>query len=735
MSPSDKIEKRHRSRQAYVYIRQSTPQQVVEHLESQALQYQLVQRAQRLGWTEGQIVVVDEDLGRSAVGSRQRSGFQRLVAAVSLNEVGIILVTDVSRLARNCADWYHLLDLASLCGVLLCDANGVYEPRHYDDRLLLGLKGAFSEAQWYTMRQQLCAAQMNKARRGELWLRLPVGYERLADGRVVMSADAEVQGSLRLLFSQFERLGSARAVLRYFLAGQLRLPRLRPTGRHTGQVVWEAPSYQAIYAILKQPAYAGAYAYGKLHREHLPGQQEKVAVRHLAREEWPVLIHDAYPAYITWELFERNQQQLAQNAQALPFGPSAAREGLALLSGIVYCGRCGRPMHARYHNRPAYLCDHDNLAYDGPRCQRCTVSHVDPAVTALFLQALQPAQLEAALAVLSEVAAERERLAGQWHKRLERAAYDVELARRRYEQVDPALRLVAGELERQWEEALQRQLALSVEWAAVQEEMLQPLSTEEQARIRRLAEDVPALWHAPTTTMAERKRLLRCLVRDVTLTTSPDRATTTIAIRWQTSTATTCQVERPQPGRALNRPLLARLAELAQRYPDEQVAAIMNKEGLPTANGLPWTRLRVRGVRAKHAIPTACPALSAGDTPRGDGLVKISQAARRFGATTSVVCDWFRRGLLVGRQPKKHSPLWLRLTEADIRRYDGSTGWQEGMVPLADAPAAFHLSPADFRQRVQDGRLLTYRIHHENRWRWYVQSATPIPLTPKSDSQ
>jgi DNA invertase Pin-like site-specific DNA recombinase len=375
MNRHPKIQAAHLERQAYVYIRQSSLQQVEQHLESQDLQYQLTQRAHALGWCPPQTVVIDDDLGKSAASATHRHGFQELVAAVALGHVGIILVTDVSRLARNCSDWYQLLDLASVYATLISDASGVYDPRIFDDRLLLGLKGTFSEAQWYTMRTQLHSARLNKARRGELALRLVVGYDRLANGQVVLIPDQEVQNALHLVFEQFERLGSARAVLRYWRDERLQLPRRIPSGPDRGEIEWVRPAYQIIYHILKNPAYAGAYAYGRHHTLRLPGAQVQAARRTRPLEEWTVLIQDAFPGYITWEQYMRNQKRLRENAQGMQGSQGAPREGVALLAGIVWCGRCGRRMHSRYRDKPAYVCEETNRQYHEPRCQHSTVAH------------------------------------------------------------------------------------------------------------------------------------------------------------------------------------------------------------------------------------------------------------------------------------------------------------------------------------------------------------------------
>jgi len=722
-SQQARIQRQHLERQAVIYIRQSTAQQVDEHLESQDLQYRLQQRALDLGWPQQRILVIDDDLGKSAIAADQRFGFQNLLALVGLNQVGLILVTDVSRLARNCADWYHLLDLASLCGALLCDMSGLYDPRIYNDRLLLGLKGVFSEAQWHAMRQHLYAALLNKARRGELNLRLPVGYERLENGEVVKTPDLEVQGALNMLFKQFQRLGSAGAVLRYFRDHKLQLPRKWYIGPDSGQLEWVNPSYSLIYHTLKQPVYAGVYTYGKSHRERLPGAEGKILVRKLPVEDWPVLIHDACPAYISWQQFLDNQARLAENAQGLHFSRGAARDGEALLSGIVFCARCGRKMRALYKRSPAYVCQHERQTHGGPTCQYFSVSHIDPLVAARFLQALQPAQLEIALAAAAEVEAQRQQTAEQWRKRLQRAQYEVDLARRRYEQVEPERRLVTAELARLWEEKLQEQQDLQQQWLQVQRRELRPLTAAEIEQIRQLAHDLPALWQAQTTTHCERKRLLRCLIESVTLDRFSAPNHSLIHIRWRTGASETLQVERPGSGRQPAHALHERIRELAQTHPDDEIVRILNAQGVTTADGLEWNLPRIRGVRAKHNIPTACPAQFAAPGPRGDGLVNSKEAAQLLNVTPSMINDWYRRGLLVGHQRRPGTPLWLRMDAAAIARYDGSAATDPDLIPLAQAPARLGLAPDQLAAAVHAGQVFTYRLRYGNHWRWWVKQS------------
>lgn len=725
MNANPKIQSQHLERQAYVYIRQSSMRQVAENLESQDLQYQLAQRAQGLGWSAVQVVVIDDDLGKSAISASDRSGFHTLVSAVGLAKVGIILVTDVSRLARNCTDWYQLLDLASLCGTLIGDSSGVYDPRDYNDRMLLGLKGTFSEAQWYHMRMHLFAALLNKARRGELAIRLPIGFERAADGKIVLSADQEVQSAIRLVFAQFDRLGSARAVMLWLHEQHLQLPRAVQYGPDAGQIEWVKPSYQAIYRILKHPAYAGAYTYGKHESTRLPGSERKIIIRPLPRSEWRVCIQNAFPGYIAWEQYLANQTRLTINAQGTNWQQGVARGGQALLQGLVWCGRCGRRMKLRYSNQPSYVCEDANKDFGEARCQNFMVPHIDQAVTRLFLEVVQPAQIEMALAAMEQIEAQRQQLAQQWQQRRERARYEADLARRRYAQVDPDNRLVAAELERRWEEKLQEVQRLEREWAEAQSRELKPLSEEDKTLIRQLASDIPALWASPTTTVAERKRLLRCLIESVTLNAVSQPGFSRVVITWHTGTTSEVMVERPRAGCHTDKVIVARVAELAQHLPDDQIAACLNGEQIPTVTGKPWNRSRIENVRKLHGIPTACPYFTRTPGPRGDGLTAASEAAERLGTSASMIAYWFRKGWIIGHQRKHQAPVWVRLSDADFQRWCGTMALQDDFIPITEAPAILGCTAQQLRDDIQAGRLLTYRLRVNHRWRWFVQPSDP----------
>jgi DNA invertase Pin-like site-specific DNA recombinase len=716
----NKIDERHLKRQAYVYIRQSSLRQVEENLESQDMQYQLVNRARELGWGAGQIVVIDDDLGKSGASSQERAGFQNLVAAVGLRRVGIVLVTDVSRLARNCADWYQLLNLASFFDTLISDSSGIYNPQQINDRMLLGMKGTFSEMQWYQMREQLGAARLNKAKRGELRTRLPTGYEWREDGRVVKTPDEEVRSRIEVIFRQFQRFGSGRAVLKYLQEHELKIPRRIHTGVGKGRLRWERASSGAVYEILKNPTYAGSYTYGKTHHTHLPGDSKCIRLERKAQAEWTVLIQDAFEGYISWVEYMHNQEKLAENGRSVFQSQGAPLKGDGLLQGMVLCAKCGRRMHVAYNRHTAYVCRTANALYGEPRCQHFTAPLIDEAVSQLFLHAVTPARLEAALGAAAEIEQERQRLGEQWQQRLERARYQVELARRRYEQVDPDNRLVASALERDWEAQLQMLAELEKAWEKAQAELIVPLDTYEIARIQSLAADLPALWQADTTTNVDRKRLLRCLIQDVTLDSFSDPKITQVFVRWYTGASTHLQVPRPQPGRRANQSLLERVVALAQTCSDQQIAERLNAEGRTTPTGLAWTRARVFGLRRKNHI--ASYSQSQQPTPGADGRYTIQQVALLMQYSPTTIHQWFLNGFLVGLQPDPRSPIWLRFDAADRLRLNASIPYDPAsMIPYPQAPDYFQLTPAQLHQAFLDGRLTPLRVMIFNRPRWVVQ--------------
>ncbi len=496
------------------------------------------------------------------------------------------------------------------------------------------------------------------------------------------------------------------------------------------EVIWVRPTFAAIYALLKNPAYAGAYAYGKIHRTHLPGEAHKVITHPVPLPDWPVLRQDAFPGYIAWDTYLANQQRLAENAAGIHWKRGAPREGLALLQGIAICGRCGRLLHVHYTHAPAYVCDHATQQYGDKRCQTFTVAYIDPFIEQLFLQAVQPARLQAALAALDQIEAHRQSLLLQWKQRIERARYEAVLTQRRFLRVDPENRLVAASLERDWEAALHEVARLEQDFAHFQPQQLPPLSAADRQSILDLATDLPTCWqHAAP---ADRKRLLRCLIRDVTLDAFSRPGFSRILLRWHTGATTPLDVPRPRHGTPPATAVAERVRALAQTLTDDQIAAHLNAAGFPTATGLPWTLDRVRAVRRKHHISTACPLGTPTAGPRGDGLVKSAEVAQRLGMNLCMVSQWFQQGFITGHQRKPGGWLWIRLTDADLHRLDGSALWQPAMIPFLDAPQILGVSTTQLRAMLEAGTLTAFRIKNQGTWRWFL---LPTNLNPLSDVQ
>src|SRR5712691_8369319 len=519
MSERAKIAEQHRRRRAVVYVRQSTLAQVASNVESAARQYALVERAVELGWPREAVAVVDGDTGRSGSSSEGRVGFNELAASVGLGEIGLILALEVSRLARSSADWHRLLDLCALTGTLIADQDGVYLPSDFNDRLLLGLKGTMSEVELHLIRARLDGGLRNKAERGELALSLPVGLDRDEQGRVVLSTDEQVRATIAHVFSLWERLGSARQVVAELIAAGERLPR-RTVGER--RVRWARPSYGAVHDFLTNPAYAGAFVFGKTRREKRLDGDGRVTVKtvELPREQWAVCLPEHHPGYVSWHDYLATRERLRKNARPRGEGGGAAREGAALLQGLLRCGRCGRRMQVAYSGTggrsPRYACVRGrDLHATGRACQSLGGRRLDHAVATAFLEAVSPAGVAAAAGAVATLEREHQERLDQQRLALERAEYEAERSRRQYDACEPEHRLVARTLERTWEEALAEAEHEHGKLAALERTRPAPLTDAERIALRRLARDLPGLWAAETTHDRERKELLRTLVREV----------------------------------------------------------------------------------------------------------------------------------------------------------------------------------------------------------------------------
>jgi len=605
---SPKITASHLQRWACIYIRQSTNKQVEENRESQANQYQLAQRAQALGWDVERIRVIDADLGLSGQSAAHRNGFQELVAEISLGHVGIVFGYEVSRLARNNSDWYHLLDLAAMFGSLIADHDGVYDPRLYNDRLLLGLKGTMSEAELHLLRLRLEGGRMSQVRRGEYRQHLPTGLERLPDGRVVKDPDDQVRHTIELVFSTFVTLGSARQVLKYFKKHGILLPRRQTAGFHKGELLWKPPSDATLYDILRNPAYAGAFTYGRTQIDHArqkPGHRASGRLKK-PMEEWIHVQHDVYPAYITWEQHLANRERLRQNGTLYTEMKShkaqgAAREGGALLQGLATCGCCGHRMTVAYKQSQRYLCYALVKHLGGEMCMSLHGPSIDEVVVQAFFRAIQPAQLDALEAVLAEQQAERKRVTRQWEERLQRARYEVHLAERQYNAVDPDNRLVAAELERRWEQKLRLLQETDEGYQRFQNELIPPhLTPQMREQFRHISDALPSLWQSGQLSNAQKKELLRALISRVILKRSA-ADTVEVKIVW-VSGHYSIEYAHPPIRRECDVSnydgMVARIHELWENgLDDEQIAAQLASEGFRSARSVAVSRLAVQKVR------------------------------------------------------------------------------------------------------------------------------------------
>lgn len=669
---SPKLRPWHLDRVAVVYVRQSTPQQVLDHQESTARQYALADRAVALGWPRDRVVTIDDDLGKSGQSIEGRPGFQRLLAEVALDHVGLILGLEMSRLARCCKDWHHLLELCGRYRVLLADADGVFDPTDYSDRLLLGLHGVMNEAELHVLKQRMYQGKLNKARRGELLGLPPLGYLRLATGEWVIDPDEQVQAVVRLIFDQFDREATLHGLLRYLVHHQIRIPVRVAGGPNKGQLAWRRPNRATLSNLLRHPSYAGAYRFG--HRPTDPRQKQpgRPSTGKLIRrpEECLVLLRDRLPAYITWDRFEVNQERLRAN-QHLPNTPGAPRQGPALLAGLVRCGRCGRRMRVRYSGtkqRVSYTCTRGSADYGEPLCQGLSnATLLEELVAGQVLAAVQPAAVEASLAAVAGVERQRAELTRQWQLRRERAAIDVDRAARQYQACEPENRLVARELERRWEEALKQQRQLDVEYERFARSAPAELSDLALSSIRALAADLPAVWAAATTTPADRQRIVRLLLERVVVTV--DRASERVAVglHWIGGLTQDHAITRPVTRYCQQSDyprLVARLRELCTgREHSSAIAERLNAEGFrPPKRTERFTGEMVRRLTAHLGLARrqrhGSSAGLAPDEYRPMGL------ARRLGISRDTVRRWLRAGWLnLRRDEDGHQVIWANAGE------------------------------------------------------------------------
>jgi DNA invertase Pin-like site-specific DNA recombinase len=667
-----KIAEHHRSRPAYIYLRQSTPSQVRHHQESTERQYALREKALELGWSESLIHTLDRDLGKTGTEMAGREDFKTLVAEVSMGQVGAVFALEVSRLARSNLDWHRLLELCALTETLVIDEDGCYDPADFNDGLLLGLKGAMAQAELHFLHARLQGGKLNKAKKGELRFPVPVGLCYDEQGHIILDPDEEVQGAVSLVFRLFRETGSAFGVMQRFAKSELRFPKRSYGGAWDGKIIWGRLTHSRVLGMLKNPSYAGMYVFGRYQyrRQISPDGGVHKRIQAVAMADWRVSLKEHHEGYITLEEFFQNQERLEKNRtngeETLLAGP--AREGLALLQGLLLCGTCGHALTVRYTGNggiyPCYLCN--RLRREGTAnkdCMSFRCELLDAAIAEEVLQALQPAEIELALAALQELESRDRTMSHQWQMRLERAAYEAALAERRYQEVDPSQRLVAGTLERRWNDALLQLEDLKKQAAEFLCQEARVATSEQKAKVLALARDLPRLWHAPTTQAKDRKRMLRLLIKDITVE-KPLRPKQLVAhIRWQGGACTDICVQLP-PNIAdrVRYPaaVVDRVRHLAQSLPDGEIAGCLNQEGQVSALGKPFTGSMIQWIRYRYQIPRA-------RLVRPEELT-VQQVAERFSVSPNVVYYWIDRGIIQARRLNVGSPYWITLNETDQQK-------------------------------------------------------------------
>jgi DNA invertase Pin-like site-specific DNA recombinase len=643
--PKERIKSQHLRRNAYLYVRQSTLRQVMENSESTERQYGLRQRAIQLGWAQEQIVVIDSDLGQSGASAADREGFQYLVAEVGLGRAGVVMGLEVSRLARNSADWHRLLEMCALTETLILDEDGLYDPACFNDRLLLGLKGTMSEAELHVLKARLQGGILSKARRGELVMPLPIGFQYGPEGRVVFDPDREVQESLRVFFETFQRTGSATATVKAFREEGLTFPHRVHGGLNKGEVVWKPLLHSRALWLLHNPRYAGVFFYGRTQQRRHP--DGRIRYQKLPRQEWTTFLPGAHPGYISWEQFEDNQKRLWENAQAYSTErkKSPPREGPALLQGMVLCGRCGSRMTVRYHRIrdrlvPDYVCQRRGIEQAEPICQSVPGAGLERAIGALLIDTVTPLTLEVSLAVEEELFRRREEAEELRRKHVKRLRYEADLARRRYMQVDPENRLVADELEGEWNEKLKAHKEALEALQEQRDTQARALNSEQRARVLALAKDFPRLWNDPRTPNRERKRMVRLLLEDVTL--NKDREITA-HIRFKGGTTQSLSWPLPPPiGELHKNPahIVAEVDRLLDDYTHNQIAAILSHKGIHTVDGTLLTRMNIRYIQEAYGL------VSRYDRLRDRGMLTMAEVGERLNVAPATVKSWNQAGFL-----------------------------------------------------------------------------------------
>jgi DNA invertase Pin-like site-specific DNA recombinase len=744
MNPeSFKIGSEHLERSAYIYVRQSTYYQVEHHRESQARQYNLVQYANDLGWPAERIVVVDEDQGKSGANPHVRSGFGRVVTAVGRAEVGIVMSLEASRLARNSPDWHSLIYMCRYTNTLIADEHGIYDPTSSTDRMVLGIRGQMSEIELDTSIHRMIEGRWNKARRGEPLVVPPAGYEIDDLNQLVFTNDEAVANAIRTVFCKLDELQCAKRVYTWWREEGLQFPARRIELR-SHPIVWVTPSYRAVLYVLHNPIYAGAYVLGRSRtvKELDPDDPRKIRTRHVKNENWPVLIKDHHPAYISFETFERNQEIIRSNQTMKRYTHEAhrgpVREGPALLQGLVRCGQCGRRMNVSYGgSRPSptttrtlqYRCSVARTVHEveGKDCQIMGGKRIDAIVVEALLRVTRDAGTEAALLAREQLEHDHEQAERAWQLQVEKAAYEAERAERQFNAVEPENRLVARTLEARWNACLKEVEDLRAKAQGHRQER-RPLTELELQRAKRLGDDLARVWHASTTSDRDRKRLLRATIEEVQLRTEDQQYE--VKIVWKGGATTVHRVQRyrrtgEHPWHTTSDSTLDMIRKLAAEFDDRQIANILNKQNRRTGEGNPFTAHKVATHRNRHGIPN-CPKRTPCDPH--EGPFTADEAAAELGVTSSTIHRWLRDGILPGKQLAAGAP-WRILLPDELRSRLTRGAAPAGWLGLTAAAQELGMSKPRVAYLVKAGKLPAMRVVVAKRpcWRIDVSSASCGP--------
>lgn len=721
MNQHPKIQSTHLSRQAAIYVRQSSIYQVQNNLESQKRQYALKDRAIKFGWQQDQILIIDEDLGISGAHSENRPGYQKLVSLLALRKIGIILGLEVSRLARNCLDWYQLLELASTFDTLISDEDTVFQPGDYNDRLLLGLRGTISEAELYQIRNRMMRGRINKATRGELEITLPIGYERNALGHTCKSSDQAVRTTINHVFTLFKQIRSVHGVLMTLVRTKQDVPYWKKVPGMERAIAWHPPRYDTIYAILTNSTYAGVFSYGKRKRHYDPSSK-KTYFRSVKGEAIDIVISDHHEGYITQEEYDENLRIIQNNKFTSQESQGASREGAALLQGIVYCKRCGQKMRPRYTSqRYYYCCDQDHRRFGVSICGHASASRVDAVIEEHVLQVLNEGTVDLTFMVMEHHRDTQAAAQKQWDQKLQRLEYEANLSRRRYEAVDPENRLVASTLEKEWNEKLTAiATAKSTYKSLFSEELKEVISCE---KIKKALEDFPEKWKSNCFEAREKKEILRCLIDRVFINTKGK--TMLLEVSWQGGVMVQLQVPKYIFTCVT---IFHRVQELAHKHTDAEIAGILNQEKILTVKGKIWTPRRVMDFRLSNHIPSGFTHSSA--LKIATGYVDSQEAARSLGVAIGTVQMWVKMGILESRSRlAKQEALWVYLNDETKRRLDGTSSFDKSVNSFYSLMRSTGMTKEEIIQWSKANGHEIIRLRRGKHCRFYVRPLSTSAAT------